>query len=95
MLRYEIVPDDAGNTTLDFFWINEADGEIVVKRLLSESPLSSFSVSIILGVDGEIVVMRLLSESPLTSFSVSISYWEYFPFSLSHIILVCYVCTCI
>ncbi len=46
VLRYDIVPDEAGNKTLEFFWINEADGEIVVKRLLSESPLSSFSVSI-------------------------------------------------
>ena len=46
MLRYEIVPDDAGNTTLEYFWINEGDGEIVVNRLLSESPLSSFSVSL-------------------------------------------------
>ena len=46
MLRYEIVSDKAGKKALAFFWMNEADGEIVVKRLLSESTVSSFSVSL-------------------------------------------------
>ena len=46
MLRYEIVSDKAGKKALTFFWMNEADGEIVVKRLLSESSDSSFTVSL-------------------------------------------------
>lgn len=66
-LRYEIVPDEAGNKALEFFWMNEADGEIVVKKLLSESADSSFTVSLVLCSSVLVALLVLTASEPIYS----------------------------
>ena len=44
-VRYEIVSDTAGNAAMQFFWINPDSGILVATRILTEAPLSRFTVS--------------------------------------------------
>ena len=45
VIRYEIVDDNDGKEAMAFFWLNQDDGELLLKKSLKESTQPNYKVS--------------------------------------------------